>query len=583
MGRRVIAAAVVVLGLLWGPDVARAASASARLDQNTAHVGSAVTLTITVSGARTVGKTRLPSLDSFDVVPGVTQLRTAWVRGRAVQQVVLTYYLYPSEVGSFTIGGIGVDAGGTTLWTSPLSLEVVPPRSRTGTVGDHFLEVEVSPVAPYAGQPIVYMVRFGFSTSIKNFDLEDPDWGGLLKEASLESETVDTYEVIEGRKFRVLEWRVSLFSLRPGQYEIGPGLARFDQVVGVTRRMNPLINDPIFDQFFSTAQLKPVSLQSDALSLEVRPLPDGEPESFSGLVGTARLRGSLSRERCAVGESVRLALELTGSGNVQDVELDMELPEGLKVYGEEPTTSLQWSPNGPYGAVTRVFDLVPLAAGEALIPALEVGYFDPDAGRYRTAKAGPFRLTIEAGDGEQAHGAHSADLLVDEAAIQMLNAEPYPVQERGGHRRLATRPRFLALALALVSPVGIFGLCALVRRVQHRRADPERRRRQRAHKQARARVRQALREDRGDAAAALDAALRAFLAERADIPGGALSPTELAAAAERSGADRGTAGALESWLTDLAAVRYAGRSEPSIDALADQATTLLDSLSEELP
>jgi len=546
-------------------------------------VGSAVTLTITVSGARTVGKTRLPDLSTFDVVPGVTQLQTAWVRGRAVQQVVLTYYLYPAEVGSFTIGGIGVDAGGTTVWTSPLTLDVVPPRSRTGAVGDHFLEVEVSPETPYAGQPIVYTVRFGFSTSIKNFELGDPDWGGLLKEASLEHDTVDTYEVIEGRKFRVLEWRIPLFSLRPGEYEISPSIAHFDQVVGVTRRMNPLINDPIFDQFFSTAQLKPVTLESGPLSVEVLPLPEGAPETFTGLVGSARIRGSLSRERCAVGESVRLALELGGSGNVQDVDLDMQLPEGLKVYGEEPTTTLQWSPSGPYGTVTRVFDLVPLAAGQAVIPSLEVAYFDPYSGRYQTATAGPFRLTIDPGEGDEAHGAHSADLLVDEAAIQMLNAEPYPVQERGGHHRLATRPRFAALAVALVVPPGVFGACAAVRRVQRRRSDPERRRRQRAHKQARSRVRKALREDRGAAAAGIDAAMRTFLDERAGIPGGALSPEELAEATRAAGAGEETTATLERWLTDLAAVRYAGRAEPSIEILADRATALLDDLSEELP
>jgi len=119
--------------------------------------------------------------------------------------------------------------------------------------------------------------------------------------------------------------------------------------------------------------------------------------------------------------------------------------------------------------------------------------------------------------------------------------------------------------------------------VQRRRSDPERRRRQRAHKQARSRVRKALREDRGAAAAGIDAAMRTFLDERAGIPGGALSPEELAEATRAAGAGEETTATLERWLTDLAAVRYAGRAEPSIEILADRATALLDDLSEELP
>ena len=567
------------------PNTAWAASAKARLDQSVAHVGAAVTLTITVSGARSVGRTRMPELPAFDVVPGVTQLRSAWVQGRAVQQVVMTYYLYPKEVGRYTIGGIGVDASGTTLWTSPLELEVVPARSHgTGPVDDHFLEVAVTPESPYAGQPIIYTVRFGFSTSIKNFDLTDPDWGGLLEEAGLEPEMIDSYEVIDGRRFRTLEWRIPLFSLRPGSFDIGPATAEFDQVVGVTRRMNPLFNDPIFDQFFSTAQLDPVSVESDALEVEVLPLPEtGRPETFSGLIGSARLRGALSRDRCAVGESVSLTLEFRGAGNVQDVALDLQLPDGIKPYSEDPTESLQWSPDGPYGSVSQVFDLVPQVAGEAVIPAVEVGYFDPDARRYRTATAGPFRLTIDAGVGEQAHGAHSADLLVDEAAIAMLTAEAYPALERGGHRRLATQERFALVLLLLVAPPGLFGAVAAVRRRQRRRADPERTRRQRALKRARARLADTGGADRVAAAAAIDGAVRDFLAERAGVPVGALSPSELARVVSDAGAEPDTAAELASWLTDLAAVRYAGRREPSVDALVSRAEGLVDQLGEELP
>ena len=577
----------LLLGALVTPGVSHAATAKARTDQHTAHVGAAVTLTITVSGARSVGKTRLPALDSFDVVPGVTQMRSGWSSGRAVQQIVLTYYLYPKKVGSFTIDSIGVDADGRTVWTSPLSLEVVPAREHSGPLGDHFLDVSVKPEAPYAGQPIVYTVRFGFSTSIQAFDLQEPDWGGLLEEASLTSDESDTYQVIDGRRFRVLSWGIPLFSLRPGIYEIGAATAGFGKVVGVTRRMNPLFNDPIFDQFFSTAQLEPVELTSEPLTVEVRALPaHDKPPGFSGLVGTARLRGALSRDHCQVGESVSLTLELRGLGNLQDVDLEPVIPEGIKPYPQDSIRTLQWGPDGPYGTVTRVLDLVPLTAGEAVIPALEVSYFDPDKGSYRSAEAGPFRLSIAPGEGGEAHSAHSADLLVGEDALELLNAEPYPAMVHGGHRRLANRGQLGLLLGALAVPPGAFGVCALVRTRQRKRADPERQRRQRAHRKALSSLAQAEDDDGAEPparAADLEGALRDFLSERAGLSTGALGPEELRRAVEAAGASRETAAELGRWVADAAAVRYAGRVEPSIATLAEHARSLIEDLSEELP
>ena len=575
---------VVALLLAVGTgDRAWAASVRAQVDSPNASVGSAVTLTITVSGVRRVGNVRMPSLSSFDVIQGPVSMRSRVVNGRARQQVELTYYLYPKKIGTFTIDPIGVAAGGTTLWTSPIALEVSESWEPSGPVEDHFLEAFIEPEAPCAGQVIVYHLRFGFASSVNNPHVTYPDWGGLLKEASVEAELTDSYEVIGGRTFHVVDWRIPLFSLRPGEYEIGPAELTFDQVIGVSRRTRPLFNDPLFDQLFAAAQMKPVQLTTESLEVEVLPLPEaGKPENFSGLVGTARLQGNLSRTRCAVGESATLTLLLQGLGNLRDVELGLEVPEGLKVYAEDPLYELEWGGNGPAGRIAQRFDLVPTVAGEAIIPEIEVSYFDPVRRRYRTAEAGPFRLNIDPGE-DGSHGAHSADLLVDERAIDLLNREPYEAVLSGGARRLGGPPSFLLVAALLVLPLGAFGVCATVRRRQLRLADPEQQRRRLARRGAMQGLDEAESRsgDRVAAAARADEAIRTFLAERAGVATGVLSPEELGEAVRAAGA--ADAGAeVTRWMTDVAAVRYAGRSEPSVDVLVRRARQLLDQLEEEL-
>ena len=582
VGARIVGLCLALaMALLWA-DAAAAATASARLDSSKATVGAAVTLSITVSGARRVGRTHMPSLDAFDVVPGPTSMRSRSVNGRATQQVVLTYYLYPKRVGSFTIDSIGVEAGGTTLWTTPLKVDVSEATASSGPVADHFVEAYVESKDVYAGQLLIYHLRFGFASSVNNLEVIYPDWGGLLKEAAVEPELTDSYQVIDGRTFHVVQWRIPLFTLRPGSYEIGAAEIKFDQVVGVSRRTRPLFNDPLFDQLFATAQLRPVHLKAEPITVEVKPLPDaGKPEGYTGLVGTARLLGDLSRTRCELGESVSLTLVLTGHGNLADADLEIQAPEGLKVYAEDPVEEISWGQDGPLGRISRRFDLVPQVAGEALLPEIELGYFDPVRRGYRTTSAGPFRISVDEGN-EQSHGAHSADLLVDERAIEMLNAEPYPAALHGGARRMGTWPRFALLAVVLALPLGAFGACAAIQRRRKRLADPELLKRQRAHRKALGGLDRArsLDPDRVACAATAEEALRTFLHERAGITTGAMSPEELGDAVEQAGAEL-AAPQVETWMRSVAAVRYAGRSEPTVDELLQRGRDLIDALTEE--
>ena len=575
---------VLVAAWVLIDGAAHAAGVRARIDSSNATVGAAVTLTITVTGTRSVGQVHTPSLPTFDVVPGPTQMRSSYVNGRATQQFVLTYYLYPREVGSFTIDPFGIEAGGTTVWTSPLTVDVAASRAPAKEIEDHFLEAYVDPVEPYAGQVVVFHLRFGFASSVNNPQVGFPDWGGLLKEAAVEPEVTDTYEVIGGRTFHVVEWKIPLFSLRPGEYEIGSAELTFDQVVGVSRRTRPLFNDPLFEQLFSSAQLRPVHLNTEPLQVEVMPLPEsGKPEGFSGLVGTARLQGNLSRTRCAVGESATLSLLLQGTGNLRDVDLAIEAPEGLKVYPEEPIFDLDWDNDGPRGRIAQRFNLVPLLPGEALVPEISISYFDPVRGRYRTTEAGPFRLSIDAG-ADESHGAHSADLLMDERAIEMLNREPYPAVLTGGARRLGTPLQFVLIAAALVLPVGIFGAGVVARQRRRRLADPELQRRRKALRRALARLEEAEAGagDRIAAVAAAEESLRTFLAERAGVATGALSPEELEVEARAVGLSEESATAIGTWMRDVASVRYAGRTEPAVGALVERARQLLLQLQEEL-
>jgi hypothetical protein len=116
------------------------------------------------------------------------------------------------------------------------------------------------------------------------------------------------------------------------------------------------------------------------------PPEEGRPLDFSGAIGSFTFLARASRTELALGESVTLELEVTGSGDLSDALAPrLEGLAGLRILGElverEPTR-----------LVVR-YDLAAEAPGTLTIPAQTYATFDlaPPAG-YRTLTSAPVTL-----------------------------------------------------------------------------------------------------------------------------------------------------------------------------------------------
>jgi hypothetical protein len=97
---------------------------------------------------------------------------------------------------------------------------------------------------------------------------------------------------------------------------------------------------------------------------------------------------------------------VTGSGNLTLVPdptaaIEIEMPE-WRVYEPQITTNV--TQDGDTIGGEKVFErlLVPRNAGELIIPAFHLTYFDPKAGEYRSAGTAPLTVRVAPGDS----GAH---------------------------------------------------------------------------------------------------------------------------------------------------------------------------------
>ncbi|EDM79764.1 putative batD protein [Plesiocystis pacifica SIR-1] len=176
--------------------------------------------------------------------------------------------------------------------------------------------------------------------------------------------------------------------------------ALFPQKAGTATIGGPKLQlQPTVGLFFgSRKQQRPRVYTGRSLAITVKPLPaEGQPPNFpANNVGQFTLSAAVDRTQIAQGEAVRVTVTVAGAGNIPLVELPAwPTIEGVRTYDPKPESPVL-DTAGPRLAGKRDYTMLVIAerAGELRIPAIELPYFDPEAGAYRTATSEVLTLTV---------------------------------------------------------------------------------------------------------------------------------------------------------------------------------------------
>ncbi|HYO54348.1 BatD family protein [Archangium sp.] len=288
---------------------------------------------------------------------------------------------------------------------------------------------------------------------------------------------------------------------------------------------------------------------SNALDVEVKPLPPGAPKGLSSAhVGEWALSLEVSQTQVELGQPVTVRVILEGSGNVKNVTPPrLEVPAALKVY--DPTTTDKVVPDKwrIQGRRVQEYLVMPQRTGTFTLPALEFPYFDPKTGRYEVSRTEPVELTVEPGAG----GVASAPVAASPTQMADAAAEQKNILSASGLRPLRYQARFEAPAAAVwqrpffvpavLSPLGLMLALSLVGLVRGRMSNPDEnsRNRQRA-KAARKRLAEAEKLREGSSSAfygEVEKAVLNFLEARLHVPVGGLTHGALDAKLAEAGVD----------------------------------------------
>jgi hypothetical protein len=557
------------------PGFFAAASAAAdgiqvTIDRPEATVEDQLVLSVAIEGSQRA-QPELPDLSAFEVYSRGSSRQFTSVNGRATTSVTYTYVLIPKRTGTFTIGAATVELDGRTYQSQPFQVKVLEASAEPQESRDLFTRASVSTTRPYVGQQVIYTWRFYRRVRVGDARLEPQDFQGMLIEDLGEVREYQT--TVNGQQYFVSEIRKAIFPQEPGSLEV-PGSRLTCQVAVRSARRG------LLGEFLGASETK--VLRTRPIELDVQPLPP-TPAGFSGLVGSFDLDASISKTELAVGESATLEVKISGDGNPQLIaEPELDELSGFKTYADKPSSAVNRSGSKLRGSKTFKTALVPLVPGELTVPGMELVYFDPESGSYRTDRTDDIVLQVKPSEGEE-------ELRLTEAlapttgkvAVRILADDILPL-----HRGLDaldvpwTRRTEWLLPVGLALPLLAYLAVMLLRR---RREAYERDSGLRRRRGALRSAQRCLKEvgEGGEAAPEASRCLRRYIGDKLGAEGTALTPAECGDLLRQAQVDDEAVTETVRLLNRLEAAQYgAGAVRP--DQLQAELESLLQRLDKQI-
>ena len=399
---------LIILFLIFGLSVASAEiTLKASVDKTTVGLNQSVNYQVVVSGDQNTPSPTLPDLSEFAIQGRGHSTSVTIVNGSMSSSKIFNYVLIPKKEGEFTIPPSVINYKGQIYKTASFKIKVVPasqapqqqrqqrqqqrqdPLDQFFNQPDQqtsfraFAKVAVNRSYVYVGQqvPIVAKLFFSGNFGLRSVRTVWPTLDGFL------SENVQTKDhrirpekpqVVGGVKYIVypVEKKI-LFPLSSGRKTIADttiemGIASF---FGGTRKM----------------------ANSQPVTIHVLPLPEPQPQQFSGSVGQFSISATTKSTRYKQNEGVGLNVVVEGVGNIKAIEKPI-LPDlsNFKIYKSTSTSQIDTMSGYMKGKKTFEFILTPLKSGHLVIPPFKYIYFDPNKKRYVTLRSKSISLSIQA-------------------------------------------------------------------------------------------------------------------------------------------------------------------------------------------
>lgn len=393
-------------------------------------VGDQFRLSYTVTTQK-VRDFRAPSIKGFEVLMGPSRSQQSSVQRingqtTSTSSITFTYILMATAEGDFTIPGATITAEGNQMVSNSVHVKVLPAdqqssgstsgnggrqnggsasRASSGTSvsnSDLFIKATASKTTVYEQEAFLLTYKIYTLVDLRAFDnVKLPDFKGFhSQEVELPNDRRWGLEHYNGRNYQTTVYRqFVLFPQQSGKLTIDA--ARFDAVIDKATQ----VSDP-FEAFFNgggnVVQVKK-SLLTPQLTIDVKSLPAGKPEDFSGGVGEFNITSSINTTHVKTNDAVTVKLVISGSGNLKLLSNpEIKFPEEFEIYDPKVDNKFRLTNAGLSGSKVIEYLAIPRNAGTYKIPAVKFSYFDINSRSYKTLTTEEYELHVEKGTGNAA-------------------------------------------------------------------------------------------------------------------------------------------------------------------------------------
>ena len=321
---------------------------------------------------------------------------------------------------------------------------------------------------------------------------------------------------------------------------------------------------------------KDLKLPNNKATVNILPLPEPKPASFTGAVGKFSVSTDL---KPASGFKTYSAATyryiISGTGNIKYIKApEIKFPDQFDVYDPKTDAQVNDAAGDMSGRVVMDYTFIPQYAGEFDIPAGEFSYFDPETGQYVTVNVPGRHLSVAKGEGQPSNH------------YRMKNMDIRPI--KSGDLGLKKSRSFIVDSWAywlwfLLPLLALVALLLYYRKQLKERADVRRMRSKRASKVAQRRLKAARsfasRGDRNGFYAEMLNALWGYMSDKLSIPVSELSKDNINAELEQYGIDEQLRQESMALIDKCEFAQYAPElASGDMNAVLDEAADIIDRL-----
>lgn len=307
---------------------------------------------------------------------------------------VLSYQVVAARPGSNN------NQNGTTSTTPNSPASQYDPNSGPLFVGkgneEMFLRANVNKTSAYEQEAIEYTVKLYTSYDDIKFlgAAAAPKFDGFVVEESKDISTSFSLETMNGKSYKTaIIARYIIFPQKSGKLK----------VQGNTYTVSTDAKQYYHDPYFQTMTVRyPIQLNvtPNDIIIDAKALPQPVPDNFIGGVGKFSITSALVSNKLTTNAASSITYKIEGTGNVKYLkmpDLGKFFPKSIEVYTPDVSVDVKVGSSNVSGYSKFDFSIVPQEAGDFVIPALELTYFDPSDGQYKKLTTQSYNISVTRG------------------------------------------------------------------------------------------------------------------------------------------------------------------------------------------